>query len=489
MKQRLRWIAAASAVVVTLCGCQANPEQNVVISKNDGVLEKKLTISAASEGEVAQIVWYESFLSTDGSIEYTIDLDTDIEYKPLPTLKVVPRFLTGEDVHRAAQALVPGAEFYELPSSSKMIYSKSELLAKVNRWAEYASEETAKTLFDISDQYLVPDMLEYIKEGIVYYTQKAETAPEECPHTLCQWTFQKERIYRDDPMQILGRDPADDLDVIIANALKDGVEYTINASTRNQEDYKLNTIDLQLCDGNNMTNIDLAIYRKMFCRTERPTDEQIQSVKEIAQKLLDEIDIGSWCVTTASVKNASYPDGEEYLIVVKAKALLSEDGVPILEDQIVRFQDSDVYVSQYGNPEVSIFYSANGNLIDFRMSSPIEMESVVNEKTAILSLDELMDRAKSQFALNDAESINTIIEQENLYGEELICKVNVSDVSYGLARVQIQGEGTERYYYVPALVFKGSANYYGKESGKCYVEAERTTPFLWINAVDGSVIS
>lgn len=266
MKQRLRWIAAASAVVVTLCGCQANPEQNVVISKNDGVLEKKLTISAASEGEVAQIVWYESFLSTDGSIEYTIDLDTDIEYKPLPTLKVVPRFLTGEDVHRAAQALVPGAEFYELPSSSKMIYSKSELLAKVNRWAEYASEETAKTLFDISDQYLVPDMLEYIKEGIVYYTQKAETAPEECPHTLCQWTFQKERIYRDDPMQILGRDPADDLDVIIANALKDGVEYTINASTRNQEDYKLNTIDLQLCDGNNMTNIDLAIYRKMFCR-------------------------------------------------------------------------------------------------------------------------------------------------------------------------------------------------------------------------------
>ena len=125
------------------------------------------------------------------------------------------------------------------------------------------------------------------------------------------------------------------------------------------------------------------------------------------------------------------------------------------------------------------------------MSSPIEMESVVNEKTAILSLDELMDRVKNQLALNDAESINTIIEQENLYGEELICKVNVSDVSYGLARVQIQGEGTERYYYVPALVFKGSANYYGKDSGKCYVETEvgRTTPFLWINAVDGSVIS
>lgn len=194
------------------CSCQKAPSKEVVISKNDGSFKEKLDqTSPVQETTPVYVSFDEQFLSTDGSVHFTIDIDGEIPSKVGQVVEVAPHLLTEDDARRAAKALLGDVLLYERRSSSNPQYSKSQYQQKIQRFANYATRDALTELMgaDGADTYL-----EYVKRYIEIWTEKSTTAPDEDTRKLCDWTLKKERYYNDSDVEIGDRSIEDDCDLL-----------------------------------------------------------------------------------------------------------------------------------------------------------------------------------------------------------------------------------------------------------------------------------
>ena len=81
---------------------------------------------------------------------------------------------------------------------------------------------------------------------------------------------------------------------------------------------------------------------------------------------------------------------------------------------------------------------------------------------------------------------------EDAFNENIICKITISEIEYALARTN-KSDSENSFYYTPAIVFKGVADYYGEDSGVLFFSSsdyynEPTINLVIINAVDGTII-
>lgn len=115
---------------------------------------------------------------------------------------------------------------------------------------------------------------------------------------------------------------------------------------------------------------------------------------------------------------------------------------------------------------------------------------------ATLPIGELQENAKTFLTLSDSKTnfglpVGYPEILETLYGEKIVCKVEITQAEYGLSRINIRNSDNE-FYYVPTFAYKGVAKYQGKESGTVFQSTDQygeyVQPLVWINAVDGSVI-
>ena len=68
--------------------------------------------------------------------------------------------------------------------------------------------------------------------------------------------------------------------------------------------------------------------------------------------------------------------------------------------------------------------------------------------------------------------------------------MDVCDISYNLSRVKAPNND-QRYYYVPAMVFRGRVEYYLKDTGEVIYDSDESgglKDLLMLNCVDGTVI-
>lgn len=120
----------------------------------------------------------------------------------------------------------------------------------------------------------------------------------------------------------------------------------------------------------------------------------------------------------------------------------------------------------------------------------VDVTSVINTNVKTLSFEELLELAVNRFTLSDYYEYD-YGGYIGFLGEELACKVNVSEVAYGLTRVKVPNTD-ESYYYVPAMIFYGDVQFTELSSGMVYdveTESGRSLPLLILNAIDGSVIN
>lgn len=489
-------LIAAILCISTLAACADNPQQEVVTSKNDGAFDinalKSPTESDDSDSEI-RVQHSDQFTSTDGSIAFTLNIEESISVTQMPVVEVVPHFLTGEDAKRVARELFGDAAFYERQPSASQEYSKSQLQEKIDLYSQYAGQDAMDQLHGTKDADWSEE-INLLKMEIAKFTEQLESAPEENPHTPCDWTMKKERYYNNTKDETAGRDVSEDSDVIYATVKVGDIEYIFAATTRNKEDYKVNTIQVGLTSGIGPVHIDQAIYRSMLCRTEKPTEEQISAAKSRAQEMLDQMGLGAWIVERASAQATYCGDTPEYSILVNATPVIND--VSALYGQFGgSLVSSDVFASNYPMSMASFEFTADGTLISFLLRSPFDM-NVINDNVATVSMEELIEKAKSHLALSDAKASygvpNGFVESyERKYDEKLICKIEISELDYGIARINV-ANSDDSYYYVPAIVFKGSADYYGQDTGTLYMSSgdygERVQSLLWLNAVDGSII-
>lgn len=481
MQKKYCLIVLAAVVTMLLCACQVNPEENAVISKNDGVFESNLHQTTPKEifGDIP-VQSSERFFSTDGSVEFQLCLDQTISTAAMPAVEVVPHNLTGDDVERVAQALLEGTTFYDQEPDCNPQYSKEELQAAISRWSQYASEKAYSDLYGSVDT----DGIDALKFSIQSFTELLEHASEKNPHRACDWQFKPENYYFSEH--------SNNNNIIQATATVDGIDYVLNAVSRVKQDFIINGITL----GVGVTSVDRRILQAQMCRTDEPSQEQINMSSQSAQKMLDQMDLGTWTVEEPVVEVTYYGEIPEYSILINAAPVLESARVLSGQRNPVLTGD-DVYSSSYYLTSAFFRFSPGGKLLSFGMDSPIEIKSVANSNVSMLALDELLNTAKNHLRHSDVYAgygvPSRIIETyAQSSGEKIVCKVTIERLGFGLARMKA-ANSDENYYYIPAIALYGAADYYGAESGTFYMGSgepfgDRYQALVWINAVDGSVM-
>jgi len=495
MKRYLSVIMVFLLFISVMCGCQKTPERNSVISKNDNVFQEKINKTILSEEKAdateVPLKWVDVFSSTDGSVTFNINVEKGVIEESKKVIEVAPHFLTSDDIRRVAEALLGNVNFYERRPSENPQYSKSQYLQMINRLAAYANKEALTELMGESgaDTYL-----EYIQDFITIWNSKLESAPENDPRVLCDWSLKKERHYNNSDVEIANRSAEDESNVLYANAERNGIEYNLSVITKRNAGYKINRINLNLTEGLNLYPVDMAIYRSMLCRTETPTKEQIKAASDKAQEMLDNMGLGKWSIATSKIESKQIGNTVEYAIQVVATPVISGTTVA-LGQHMANYQDA--YVATYGMTYAEFLFSANSDLVYFNLDSPMDIIETLNENVETLSADELIEISKQYLSLSDADAYGlpkeSRISLEEAKEERILCNVTLSKAEYGMGRVAIANTD-DHYYYIPVLILKGNVEYIGEKSGQCYYTNHRTaseeTPALvWINAVDGSIIS
>lgn len=485
MKQKMiSFLCAALTGAALLCGCQKSPETSAVISKNDGSFDIGILQSAthpqgeaeATAGEdVGNLFQYQDrFFSTDGKVEFQMEITEDFPDQAMPVVEVAPHFFTGEDAKRIAYALFGEGDYYEAEPLMAPVYSKSEIQEKIARWSAYDGSLGG---YDIS------------KSGFIKnYTLMMETAPDENPHTPCQWTFRKATFYLDGAEAAAQADTSQDNDEIQVSVKVDGIPFLFAISTRNKADFKINNLSIYPYDGSSPAGVDNYIFRERLCRTEKPNEADVEAVKSKAEALLEQMAVGDWAIDQCYVEETQ-DDHPEYTIVVKAVPSFQQVAA-IRLPQLSNLKSEVSYASTYYLTDVEFTFNISGDLVNLDMRSPVDIVSVINEDVQTLSKEELMQTAKNYFTHTEYETYTVGYDIASV-GEELGCRVVIDDVEYGLARVKVPNTA-DSYYYVPAMCFKGKIENYGKDSGRIYTSnifGEGPRILLLLNAVDGTVIN
>lgn len=505
-KQPRKWVSVLSWIVclAVLTACAANPEKEVVTSKNDGSFDANVVQSATkpAEGQDApanqRVQYTDSFSSTDGSVEFTWNIDTEVSNAPMPVAEVEPHYLTEQDAKRVAEVLFGDAEIYEarpILAPKETIYSKSQVQELLTKWAQYTDLEFLLDLY--GDERNAETTAEVVKKFIADYSEAYDNFLEEDPRVPCEWTLKPDSYYFYSPDEVAQMDVSDDNYGIEAEVTANGIGYIYTVSTRNKDDFKINNIYVRLGDGGSSpATIDIRTYEAQLCRTNKPTDAQMEAAQAKAAELLARMELGDWLVDECYLQTINYyGDTPEYVICVNAVPVIN--GIPASRrPQLDNLRSKEVYSSNYYLTDASFGFSADGRLVSFQLYSSINVTEILNDNVATLGIDELMEKAKSHLSLSDRASYGnaeSILESyEETFGEPVVCRIDVTELKYGLTRVKAPNTD-DSYYYVPALLLSGSVAYCGKDTGTVYVTNEQFTgkptwALVCLNAVDGSVI-
>lgn len=455
--------------IVSFCtGCGDSPKGSEPIATSGQAVEAEVTASAGeTQSPPDEPVPYKSaFTSTDGSVNFVMDIDRTVGASDMPAVQVRPRFLTGEDARRVAASLFPDADFFEAEPAEANNFSKSEIQAKLSRWSEYANLDSLKKLYGDSAS---ENDVELINSFLEEYTLLYEQAPAENPHTPCQWEMRNSSVYQLTADELAEASAADWGNEVSAQFSVNGIPYYFTAAAGNGSNSKVNMISCYIYDGIcPRGDLDERIFSARLCRTEAPSQEQMDLIKSRAETLLSSFDLGQWQVDEVYVQSGVQSGNDaEYWVYVKAVPVLN--GFPAL-----RYPQEN-----YDLTDAQFVFSSNGDLISFMLFSPLEIQRIENEAVKGLSIEALLSRVREHLEGTDANhyGLGGILQ---IIPEDVQCNVTVSEMEYGLSRTK------EAYRYVPSILLKGSAEYIGKET--TYYRSERPEVLLVVNAADGTII-
>lgn len=482
-----------------VCGCQKNPDTNAVISKNDGSFDIKVIQSATetiqesydnhnrsengtlieTEPTQYQFKYQSQFTSSDNSVDFTIDLHTNLTDLPMPVVEVAPHRITIEDAKRVANVLFGNVTFYEAEPLGMEVFSKAEIQAKINRLLSY---EGALGHYDSNT------FSSARKQFVEEYTLKMETAPEENPHQLCPWEYRKSSYYYLTTEELSTIDTSQDNDELQVRVNVAGIPYLMIISTRDRSDYKINNIYVTIDDGPSPLFADMYIFQNQLCQTAEPDEENVTAVSQKTFEMLQQMNLGDWVISECYVEVINQGDFPEYIIVVNAVPQY-ENVSAVRIPQITGLTSEEAYASNYYLTNAQFKFNVSGTLLSMEIISPIDMVSLINNNVLTLDFDELMSRTENHLKLSDYHAYDRL-QLISMGYEDYYCAVSINDADYGLARVKVPNTD-DRYYYVPAIFFYGTIQYQGKETDSIYdvtIEEEVRRPILVLNAIDGSII-
>ena len=478
VKTALFMVIVSTTLCLLATGCQQTPSEEHIISKTEN---EHTTTSSETNVNSDTHGYTDCFTSLDGSVNIEFQVNNITEVEKMPNVEVVPHYLTEDEVKTIASLLFGDADFFDARMYTNVPYSKSEIQQRLNRWSQFANEDSAKSLYGEGYER----RLETLKKGIEKYTAMYEDAPDEETRTPTDWKFKKDSFYYYPEGTTTSENLSADNDSIMLEVDSGNLQYILHASKRDSWDFKLSRVSAYLNPKGSPSQIDTRIFQSMLCRTPEPNEQQIEKLKQNVEDMLKQMNIGSWHIDQCHVEKQYYGKNQEYIVHINAIPVIANT-VALRHPQLANLKCDDIYASNYYLTDAHFEYSANGDLIAFTLSSPIETKEV-SENIPMLGTNELITKAREFLSLADIHAY----DQQGIVqalGENVECTLRVSQMNYGLTRVKVP-DSDESYYYIPSVAFYGEITYSDKESGSIYYQSEANKLLLTLNAADGTVIS
>ncbi len=479
MKRLISTVLIICAVLTLFSGCQAAPDSAVVAGKNDGTFESALQSEAtASRAETEVFSYEDKFTSTDGKIEFNINV-SDVEYSgnPMPVIQVTPKTITVEEAKRVAEVLFGDRTLYEYPQQ----LSKSELEERILYYRrissydyiaqEYADSTWSKEEVEAAIQIHMEGRLAILADLEEMY----KTAPEVAEPIECEWEFRSASYYATPGSEY--SELEDKTKEIQAATQIDDIQFLYWVNNREAEDYRNHSIHAFFNDLK-IEEVREANLLENLYHEEEPTEEQVEKVKQQIEDMIERMDIGEWEITMCEGGYNQRAGGYQ----VRIEAAPIYNGIVVTpQPQLANLKSENEYASNYYYEKIEFMMGTEGELISFKYYGPLEVVDVVNEHTAVMSPDELKERIKTQLSLDD---IGMYQWYESIPTEKVV--MSIRDMEIGLARTKIKDNPTD-FYLVPSVTIKGSYAMYDGD-GNVIMTTGGTSTLLVLNLVDGTVI-
>lgn len=479
-KKTFTCLITAFSLILSLSGCRSASGAETDSTNNYDGVNQSAEKTGQLDGRKSE-PFSDTFTSQDGTVTFQVSLDTSLEIPDMPIVQVAPHFLTEEDAKNAAIALCgSSAEFYEAEPVLNERYTKSDVIAQIERWSPYTSADKLKLLFPNGNAETWESDAQTLRDGITFLTGEYLNADApDYTHTPCQWTFYKEShyLYGEDAAV---QDTSKDNDQICVYAANDNGTYQmVTIARRNQPDFILNNISY-MATTSGPIDIDYALYRAEKLRTERPTEEQMRQAVQNAEAIMERMNLRTWEIVSPHIGEYQAGNYMEYIIHITAVPVFN--GFPAIDrPQISNLKSARS--SNYYLTKAAFDFAPDGSLMKFNLYSPVDVKQVHSGTINVLPGDELLTHAKAYLMGFDLDHFEKD-SNNTLNGEH--CDVCITDVQYGLVQ-SMESHAKDSIQYVPAVMYSGSVSSTPKDSTEPYY-AVKNSPLLLLNALDSSVI-
>ena len=202
------------------------------------------TVGVAAELRKVPVKETAAFVSNDGSIEFYLDIDTEVTGEVVPMVEVVPHYFTGAEIEHIGLVLFGDAQFYEEEPYDHQKYSKAEIQTKINRWNRYSTMDALKVLFPdkTEETTYMERALEVVHLFINQYSEKLQDAPVADMSEPCRWELRNWIEYMYPEEEWAEHKSEEDNMEISATTVVNGIPYYFCGSQRDHESFRVNNI-------------------------------------------------------------------------------------------------------------------------------------------------------------------------------------------------------------------------------------------------------
>ncbi len=416
-------------IMIFMTACQPTPEKEAVVGKSDDNLDSIIRSTSAPAMNIENMQPKETWQEQLDGKNITVNIDAEIEFPKvvqLPVVKAEYLYLTEDDAWKAIQVFFQDATVYSEP-----IFTKEALEAQI--------VELKKVLVNIQSGAIDEDE-DSTNNQIEYYQGLLQTAPseDEASQALNALSFEKQTER--------------EAIKVSANIGNNGAPATLMIA-RDENTY-ISTIYFSKRPDNLKTTIT----------TENNMELTLEQAVSLAKSTMSELGVEDMILDEYSIVGSSQEQAYQ-LNFIK-----SVNGIGILDYQTHKMnqqEGEDSIVAPFLRPEkVSIYINDNG-VLEFLLSSGIEIGDVINENVDVLSIDEVKDIFKEH------------VFYHYYAPDDHPLAINVERIELGYF-IQSIKDHQGFFRAIPVWDFLATETAY---EGDSY-----TYSVLTINAIDGSII-
>lgn len=471
------------AGALALQGCQASPEEDIIVNKNDGTLEKAIqkeseadTENSTDAGEdasgeasepekeektIVEENFSDSFTCDSDGITVNVDATVTSIQGAFPVVRVKPHEITPDEVKLWADVLFEGKTAYE---PGKL--TKAELEERILSCKQVLNDSSAMSELTGGNEADVQIYTDVYNNLLASYEKAYETAEEQDTKKECEWIFHPTDYYE----EILFEGP-EGASMNKTKVLKtvddsqDGHIRTIYAANRSESDFRLNSMNFY--------------YEDTVDRTSYPGEKiTMEEASKLTDTLVAKLGMDNWKIEKISDRSElAALSGQEcswYTIWYTP----SYEEIDVISSERMDMKSEDLYAPNYYYSSLKIDIRNNW-IQSVDLFSPLDTVKIENDNVEVLSFEKAYENFKTHMQTKYTKS--SVLDPESPDSQDASVELKVTGAKQGLFRIK-EKNNQDEFLMVPAWVFRGNILVDGND----WVGE---TDFAVVNGLDGSIIN